>query len=40
MQKSYYTQLEVAVLWLVGVCALVAVAQLVALAYWKPAWRD
>ncbi|KAL4424431.1 hypothetical protein ABPG77_006369 [Micractinium sp. CCAP 211/92] len=39
-QKSYYSQLEAAVMWLVGVCAVVAVFQLAALAYWKPAWRD
>lgn len=40
LQKSYYSRLEAAVMWLVGVCAVVAVFQLAALAYWKPAWRD
>lgn len=39
-QKSYYSQLESAVMWLVGICAVVAVGQLVALAFWKPPWRD
>lgn len=39
-QQSYYSQLEAAVMWLVGVCAVVAVGQLAALAFWKPAWRD
>ncbi len=38
-QKSYYSRLEAAVMWLVGVCAVVAVAQLVALAFWEPPWR-
>jgi hypothetical protein len=39
LQKSYYSRLEAAVMWLVGVCAVVAVAQLVALAFWEPPWR-
>jgi hypothetical protein len=34
VQKSYYSQLETAVMWLVGVCAVVGVGQLVALAFW------
>ncbi|PRW58617.1 Sporulation RMD1 isoform B [Chlorella sorokiniana] len=38
-QKSYYSQLEAAVMWLVGLCAVVAVFQLVFLSFWKPAWR-
>lgn len=38
-QKSYYSRLEAAVMWLVGICAVVAVFQLVFLSFWKPAWR-
>jgi hypothetical protein len=40
LQTSYYSVLEHVVMWLVGVCAIVGVAQLVALAWWKPPWRD
>ncbi|KAI3433802.1 hypothetical protein D9Q98_003606 [Chlorella vulgaris] len=40
VQTSYYSVLEHVVMWLVGVCAIVGVAQLVALAWWKPPWRD
>lgn len=39
-QKSYYSRLEAAVMWLVGVCAVVAVFQLIFLSFWKPSWRD
>ena len=34
LQRAYYSRLETAVMWLVGLCAVVGVAQLVCVAVW------
>lgn len=39
LQKQYSAFLETMVMWLVGVCAVVGLGQLVALLGWSPAWR-
>ena len=38
-QQAQYYYLESIIMWLVGVCAFLAVLQLMAFLSWKPAWR-
>lgn len=37
--EEYYAYLERIILWLIGVCVVLAVIQLMAFMSWKPAWR-
>lgn len=39
-QQAHYAHLDTIIMWLVGLCAVIAVAQLVGFLGWRPAWRD
>jgi uncharacterized Rmd1/YagE family protein len=39
-QQAHYASLEKVIIWLIGLCVLIAVIQLIAFLGWRPAWRN
>jgi len=39
-QQQHYAYLEKVIIWLIGVCVVIAVVQLIAFLGWKPEWRQ
>ncbi|KAG7671789.1 putative Sporulation protein RMD1 [Nannochloris sp. 'desiccata'] len=39
-QQAHYAYLEKIIIWLIGLCVLIAVLQLIAFLGWRPAWRQ
>jgi uncharacterized Rmd1/YagE family protein len=39
-QQAHYAYLEKVIIWLIGLCVLIAVIQLIAFLGWRPAWRQ